>query len=227
MSCPRTPHLLSEYFDETQSPLARQEMERHLKKCQACSDELTSLLLAKSSLERWQTQRVPRWDRTVPLFKAEHRREGLQRRNWITQWFPTAASLAMLVLVLFNVEFYRDENGFRLVFGASATANSQAQLERFRTEQRQQQEQLMSQYLARLDERQENNNLRLMQVVLDEARQISAENFEQIYTYFEQQRQLDMETVQVSYQQLLDRDFETLRTMQQLAGVMQFPGQVR
>lgn len=80
----------------------------------------------------------------------------------------------------------------------------------------------MQLYMTRLDERQDSNNLRLMRTVLEQAREISAENFDQIYTYFDQQRQLDMETVQVSYQQLLDSDFETLRTIQQLASAAQY-----
>jgi len=67
----------------------------------------------------------------------------------------------------------------------------------------------------------------LMQAVMEQARELNADNFEQIYTYFEQQRQLDMETVQVSYQQLLDSDFETLRTMEQLANYVQFQGEPR
>ncbi|MCB1672535.1 MAG: zf-HC2 domain-containing protein [Gammaproteobacteria bacterium] len=231
MSCPRTSHLLTEYFDESRSPSAREETERHLRQCPDCSNELSGLLSVQESLRHWEERRVPQWDRGVALFRAERQPELPQRRGWILQWLPTAASLVMLVLLVFDAEIYRDESGFRIVFAGAGTAVQQAQLdtrfEDFSTVQRQRQEQQLQQFLTRLDEQQARRDLDLRQAVMSEARQLGAENFERIYSYFEQQRQLDMETVQVSYQQLLDRDFETLRTMQQLAGVMQVPGQVQ
>jgi hypothetical protein len=132
----------------------------------------------------------------------------------------------MLVLLLFNVSVVMNEGGFRIEFGAVAPGLSQVQLDQqllqFAEQQQQRQDASMQLYMTRLDERQDSNNLRLMRTVLEQAREISAENFDQIYTYFDQQRQLDMETVQVSYQQLLDSDFETLRTIQQLASAAQY-----
>ncbi|MEZ5492513.1 MAG: hypothetical protein R3F50_19705 [Gammaproteobacteria bacterium] len=229
MSCPNTRYLLTEYFDESQPSLAREELERHLDGCQQCSEELGRLQEALSTLDHWQEQRVPHWDRGAPLYLAEHRPESAGRINsgaWLTQWLPTAASFAMLVLLLFNGSVVMNEGGFRIEFGAVAPGLSQVQLDQqllqFAEQQQQRQDASMQLYMTRLDERQDSNNLRLMRTVLEQAREISAENFDQIYTYFDQQRQLDMETVQVSYQQLLDSDFETLRTIQQLASAAQY-----
>ena len=234
MSCPKTRYLLTEYFDESQPSTAREELERHLTGCQQCSEELGRLQEALNTLNHWQEQRVPHWDRGASLYLAEHRPEragGNNRGAWLTQWLPTAASFAMLVLLLFNVSVVTNEGGFRIEFGAAAPALSQVQLDQqllqFAEQQQQRQDASMQLYMTRLDERQDSNNLRLMRTVLDQAREISADNFDQIYTYFEQQRQLDMETVQVSYQQLLDSDFETLRTIQQLASAAQYQGRIR
>jgi len=230
MSCPKTRHLLTEYFDDSLSSVARAEVERHLEGCEHCAAELTELLAVQDSLQGWQQQRVPHWDRGTSLFRNAHQKSsgtGIgvgSGRIW--QWLPTAASFAMFALLLFNVSITSSGNGFTVTFGNAVDSMEQQQLEQqlasFAAAQQQQQEQDLQLFMAQLAERLDSNNLRLMQAVMDQTRELSAQNFEQVYTYFEQQRQLDMETVQVSYQQLLDSDFETLRTMEQLANYVQF-----
>ena len=231
MSCPKTRHVLREYFDGSLSSVARAEIERHLQECEHCAGELTDLLAVQDTLEVWQEQRVPHWDRGTALFRSAHRKDLDSRSGRLWQWIPTAASLAMFALLVFNVSISSNSNGFVVTFGGSGTTLEQDQLEQqlasFAVSQQQQQEQDLQLFMARMAERLDSNNLRLMQAVVEQARELSAENFEQIYTYFEQQRQLDMETVQVSYQQLLDSDFETLRTMEQLANYVQFQGELR
>jgi hypothetical protein len=152
-------------------------------------------------------------------------------RKGLWQWLPTAASLAMLTLLLFNVTVSSDDNGITVAFGnQGGTADEvllSERLAQFAQQQQQRQEVALQLFLTRIDERQDSNNLRLMQAVLEQTQQLATDNFEQMYSYFEQQRQLDMENVQVSYQQLLDSDFETLQTMEQLASFVQFQGEIR
>ncbi|MBT4257536.1 MAG: hypothetical protein HOD87_15860, partial [Gammaproteobacteria bacterium] len=57
--------------------------------------------------------------------------------------------------------------------------------------------------------------------------QATAENLEQIYAYFEQQRILDLQDMRVGYQQLVDSDYETIRSLQQLASFVSFQDDVR
>ena len=231
MSCPKTRHLLTEYFDDSLSSVARAEIERHLEGCEHCTAELTELLEVQDTLEHWQEQRVPHWDRATTLFRNAHRKVPDSGPRWMWQWVPTAASFAMFMLLVLNTSISSSGNGFAVSFGGSGALLGQEQLDRrfadFAAAQQQQQEQDLQLFMTGVAERLDSNNLRLMQAVMEQTRELSAENFEQIYTYFEQQRQLDMETVQVSYQQLLDSDFETLRTMEQLANYVQFQGQIR
>jgi len=231
MSCPKTRHLLIEYFDDSLPPLAREEIEHHLAECRECASELDSVHAVQTRLDGWHEQRVPHWDRGIPLFKEEHGGPAARPGAWLWQWLPTAASLAMLVLLIFNVSVTRNGNGFTVAFGHRDGSMNESmlteQLTQFAQQQQQRQEQALQLFLSRIDERQDSNNLRLMQAVLEHTQQLSSENFEQMYSYFEQQRQLDMENVQVGYQQLLDSDFETLRTMEQLASFVEFQGEIR
>jgi len=89
------------------------------------------------------------------------------------------------------------------------------------------QDQAVQILLETLQQRQDVNNIRVMQTLVDYTEQLSAENFERIYAYFEQQRRLDLENVQNSYQQLVASDFETMRSMQQLANFVRDQGEAR
>ncbi len=226
MSCPKTQHVLLEYFSDDLAPLLREEMDKHLASCSHCNQELKALLLTKSNLESWEDQRVPHWDRGVELFKREHRAPGNRDGSWnIWQWLPTAASFAMLCVLLLNFEFSSSEQGFSISFGSSANYQSafENQLASFEETQRVE----MNQAIARMEDRQDGNNLRMMQAMLEQSQQTTAENLEQIYAYFEQQRILDLQDMRVGYQQLVDSDYETIRSLQQLASFVSYQDDVR
>ena len=231
MPCPKTQHLLTEYFADDLPAVTRSEIEKHLQACEECAEELKTLQDVQVSLSHWEEEKVPHWDRGTNLFRQEHGRSARRGRGWIWQWLPTAASFAMLCVLVFNVSLSSTENGFTVSFGGAEPGAEVSGLEQrlvqFTDSQRLEQEQTLQAFMARVDDRQDSNNLRLIQAVVEQAQQMNAENFDQMYSYFEQQRQLDMENVQVSYQQLADSDFETLRSMQQLANYVRFQGDVR
>ncbi len=226
MSCPKTQHLMQEYFSEELSPLTRDELDKHLSDCMDCNAELESLLLATESLQQWQQQRVPHWDRGLNLFRQEHRAARPVSRLWLGwQWLPTAASLAMLCILIFNVSIESDDSGFSLSFSGSApsSAELQAQLSDFQQTQRDE----MQQLLFRVESRQDSNNVQLLQAVMEQAQQSTAESFDQIYAYFEQQRLLDLQDMRAGYEQLVDSDYETIRSLQQLVNFVGYQGDIR
>lgn len=224
MSCPKTQHLLQEYFADDLAPLARDEMESHLTGCEYCNAELERLLLAQSSLRRWQDQRVPHWDRGLELFKREHRAAGHNtgfRLRW--QWLPTAASFAMLCVMLLNVSVVSDEQGFSIAFGGGSSQQIEARLAAFED----QQQSGMRDLVARVEDRQDSNNVQLLQAVMDQTQQTTAENLDRIYAFFEQQRLQDLQDMRVGYQELVDSDYETIRSLQQLAQFVSYQGELR
>ena len=54
MSCPKTQHILQEYFADNLASLAKEKIENHLLVCGHCSNELESLLLTQSTLNQWK-----------------------------------------------------------------------------------------------------------------------------------------------------------------------------
>jgi len=226
MSCPKTQYLLQEYFSEDLSAVARDELDRHLSDCAHCNAELESVLFVQRDIQQWQEQSVPHWDRGRELFRREHRAERPLSQLWLSwQWLPTAASLAMLCVLLFNVSVVSNESGFSVSFGGSSGANIdlRAQLAQFEQAQRGE----MRQLVARVESRQDSNNVQLLQAVMEQAQQSTADSFDQMYAYFEQQRLLDLQDMRAGYEQLVDSDYETIRSLQQLVNYVGYQGDIR
>jgi hypothetical protein len=226
MSCPKTHYLLQEYFSENLSAVARDELDRHLTDCVHCNAQLESVLLAQQDLQQWQEQRVPHWDRHLELFRQEHRIDRPVSRFWLSwQWLPTAASLAMLCVLLFNVNVISNDSGFSISFvGSSASgSNLNAQLADFEQAQRLE----MQQFVARVEGRQDSTNVQLLQAVMEQAQQSTADSFDQMYAYFEQQRLLDLQDMRAGYEQLVDSDYETIRSLQQLVNYVGYQSDIR
>mgnify|MGYP001037214227 CR=1 FL=1 len=225
MSCPKTEHLLSRYLAGDMTPLAREELFRHLADCEYCGAEMRGLDSVQRQLGSWNDERVPHWDRGLELFRREHRvpkDHGKLPNLW--QWLPTATSIAMLCLLLLNTSLVNSDQGLSVTFGSRLAATEiEAELAGFADAQRAE----MQALIARFEQRQDNNNVQLLQAVMEQTQQTTAENLEQIYTYFEQQRLQDLQAMRASYEQLVDSDYETIRSIEQLAQYVSYQGDLR
>ena len=226
MSCPKTPYILQEYFSENLMTVVRDELNKHLTECMYCNTQLESVLLAQQNLRQWQDQRTPHWDRGLELFRQEHRIGRPVSRFWVSwQWLPTAASLVMLCVLLFNVSVVSNDSGFSISFAGSSTfdSNLDAVLVEFEQEQRLEMKQLME----RVAIRQDSTNVQLLRAVMEQTQQSTADSFDQMYAYFEQQRLLDLQDMRASYEQLVDSDYETIRSLQQLVNYVGYQSDIR
>jgi len=220
MSCPKTPHLMQAYFSDALTSQSSEEIDRHLAQCDLCRTELESLLVAKSELLDWQDQSVPHWDRGLELFKREHQ-VALRGEGWFSrwQWLPTAASFAMLCILLFNTSIAVNETGLQIAFGSSTASEEVARtLTAFEAQQIDDIETL----IRRFEARQDSSNIQLLQAVMEQTQQSTAESLDRIYAYFEEQRLQDLQDMQLGYQQLADSDYATLRSLQELAQYVSF-----
>lgn len=217
MSCPKTEHILQEYFSDDLSSLAGEEIEKHLQQCGYCSTELETLLQTQNVLMTWQDSSVPHWDRGVELYRREHKAHQADR-PWfnIWQWLPTSVSFAMLCLLLLNTSISFTDDGFSVAFGAGGNSLDQ-ELQRQLAEFKAQQSAELEATIVRFEDRQDANALQLMQAVMAQTQQTTADNLDQIFAYFEEQRLQDMQTLSLSYQQLADSDYATIQSLQDLA----------
>ncbi|GAB5499732.1 MAG: hypothetical protein PsegKO_20430 [Pseudohongiellaceae bacterium] len=220
MSCPKTAHLMQEYFADHLTPLASEELDRHLAQCADCQTELDQLLATRSSLQAWREESVPHWDRGMELYRREHRVAAQPPRAWsIWQWLPTAASFAMLGVLLLNTTLVSSEQGFSISFG---TDSESQRIEQLLTDfARRQQDQLQA-VEARLAARQDSNNIQVLEAVLEQTQQATANNMDRLYAYFEQQRLQDLQAMRAGYEELVDSDYQTISSLRQLAQYVSF-----
>ena len=224
MSCPRTEHLLPEYFADDLTPLTREELDRHLAQCADCRQELEQVQAAHGSLAAWREESVPHWDRGMELYRREHQVAGdSSRRTWsVWQWLPSAASFAMLCLMLFNTTVVSSDRGFAIRFGATGDGDSDRQMEQVLADFAERQQQQLAAVEARLAARQDSNNIQVLEAVLEQTRQATADNMDRLYAYFEQQRLQDLQAMRAGYEELVDSDYQTISSLRQLAQYVSF-----
>lgn len=222
MSCPKTPEILSDYFDAGISEPARQQIQAHIDGCAVCRAELAQLKPVTSMLQGWHSEAVPEWNRAAAKGSAiSHTPDRAARKplhrsaRWWTawpQWAPLAASVMLAVAVLTQTSVSVSDEGWSVSFGGSATELQLAQLDA---------------YLARHAEYQQEVNQQMIEVALQQFGENTAENLYQMVTWFEEQRELDLRRMEAGFQQILDRDYQTVSSMQQLASFVQFQGELR
>ncbi|MFM1895587.1 MAG: hypothetical protein RLZZ385_661 [Pseudomonadota bacterium] len=234
MSCPKTHHLLTEFFADDLLPVMREEIEKHLVSCADCRDELAQLNAIRQRLGAWREETVPHWDRGMSHYPAAPavKKPALMGGWW--QWLPTAASFAMLCVLLFNVSLTSGPDGFTIAVGSMVDIRPPAEadsldrrLASFSESLQAQQAADLQAFMTSLEERQDSHDLRLMQAVLEQTNELNAASFERFYTYFEQQRQQDLQSLQIGYQQLADTNTETIQTVYQLADYVRFQGDIQ
>jgi len=226
MSCPRTQHLLKEYFSDELSKIAKEKIEAHVASCDYCRAELNDVLEAKETLESWQQQKAPHWDRGNELFRREHGKTDQLLTFWdklLWQLIPTSASLLMLLLVLFNIQFSSNQDGYNVSFGSPAVSALylESELQIFNAALGAELEDTIRQ----LEVRQDSQNMELLQAAIYQNQQDMFAGLERIYTLFEDQRLRDLEDMRIGYQQLMDSDYETLRSLRQLAQFVSYQEQ--
>lgn len=224
MSCKETEILVADYFDSSLPAAQRRILDHHMQQCAHCRAELAAAQQVGAHLRQWHEQPVPYWDR-IP--DALRKKRETHRASWFSwwQWAPAALSLMLVVAVFSNVQLTRTQDGFVLAFRAGNSMDEAAlaaQLARFEEQQRLRQEQELQALVARMEERQDASNIRLMETVIAQMSDSTSRSLDQVMAYFEATREQDMQILQSTYQQLANSDYETIRSVQQLASYVQY-----
>ena len=215
MTCEKSPYVVATLLDELSSSAEREQLRSHVSECAHCSVQLEEARVVQQKISTWQDAPVPHWVRSSMVKPKQESVQWWQRFS-LWQWAPLACSFLLALGVIFNVEFHKSNDGFVVVFGASGGVTQQ-----------QVQEQI-SRLSAQLDAQREADSLRLVETVVGNVmRQYdenNSRNLEQVIEYFDLQRQQDLQLLQSGYQQLADSDYETIRSVQQLASYVQYQG---
>jgi predicted anti-sigma-YlaC factor YlaD len=219
MTCKESAAMLAASFDENLSDSQRGRVDAHLSGCAYCRAELAAAQQVLGQLRQWQEQPVPQWER-VPV-SPRHKPVSVFGVWW--QWAPLAASVVLGLAVLLNLQIVRTDAGMVIAFGAASSLQQQmfeerlAQFEHAQRENLQQDLQVLS---ARLEMERAHYNNGLMDTIAAS----NTRSLEQVVAYFEAQRRQDLQLLQSSYQQLAESDYQTIRSVQQLASYVQSQG---
>ena len=160
------------------------------------------------------------------MFQREHGKSDRLLTFWekmLWQLIPTSASLFMLLLVVFNVQLSSDQDGFTLSFGSPEVSAIYLENELQIFEEMQGVE--LEDAIRQLEVRQDSQNMELLQAAIYQNQQDMHTGLERIYALFEDQRLRDLEDMRIGYQQLMDSDYETLRSLKQLAQFVSYKDQ--
>ena len=127
----------------------------------------------------------------------------------------TAACFVMLCVLAFNLQITDYGTGLNISFG-----KKNLEMESFIRDVRRVQELQLVEFnaaLAEVELIQTKNNARLLQTVLEQTQLYSAQNFDRVVRLCDAQRIQDLEDMRQEYPQLVDSDYKTLRSLQQLA----------
>lgn len=211
MSCSRIDLTVADHFDDSLTAAQRQEHQQHLASCDVCRQELAQLQHIPARLRNWQDVAVPEWDSRSVLTAAKPRRvlprTGAGWRK-LANWAPLAASMVLAMAVLAQTRLQVSEQGWSLSFGAEMPVSSaQAELDMERIDA----------LLAAHAEAQQTATRQWVEAALLTHGQATADNLYQWMSWMEQQRQQDVQRMEAGFQQLLDRDFQTVDSVRQLA----------
>lgn len=209
MSCPNTPELIADHCDPMASAESLQRHRIHLEGCQYCQQELELLKPVPARLLRWQNLSMPDWDRSsmikpVPIRKSIPSR--VRTIPLLAQWLPLAASVVLTIAVFSQTRLEVNEQGWSVSFGTSSTLDAQQ----------------LDDYLAAYSRAQEADTREWVQSALKTHGETTADSVYQWMTYMEQQRELDIKRMEAGFEQLLDRDFQTVDSVRQLASYVMY-----
>jgi enoyl-CoA hydratase/carnithine racemase len=131
----------------------------------------------------------------------------------------------MLCVLLFNVSVVSNDSGLSISFSGSSALDSNLNTQLVEFEEAQRLE--IKQLAARVASRQDNTNVHFLRAIMEHTKQSTADSFDQMYAYFEQQRLLDLQDMRAGYEQLVDSDYETIRSLRQLVNYVGYQSDIR
>lgn len=214
MSCPHIADSIADHFEELLTPSARQKHEQHLAGCSECRAEVEALDGIPGRLRQWQVQAVPEWDSRA-IMRPQAARKTLKHRvsRWpavsgaMSRWVPLAASMVLAVAVITQTRLEITDSAWTISFGAATPSLSDEQLRHY-----------FSDYI----DSQQADTQRWVEAALRTHGETTADSVYQWMTWMEQQRETDVARMEAGFRQLLDRDFQTVDSVRQLASYVMY-----
>lgn len=185
------------FFDSAASSDAQHKLQQHLTECAVCHAEIAALSPVAEVLTSWQMQAVPDWDKKAVRQLSGSRPRLRRHAALVARWAPLAASLLLAVAVLTQTQLHVSEGGWSLHFGSDRLGSDR-----------------------RYADAQHAETQQWVEAALRAHGETTADSLYQWMRWMEQQREQDVQRMEAGFQQLLDRDFQTVDSVRQLASYL-------
>lgn len=194
MSCPRITETIANHFELQLPAAARQEHLQHLQQCSECRQEIAGMQSVSDLMEQWQKQPLPEWDRGA-IVRPHSSRKPLPRRSSL--WTGLARWAPLAASVVLAVAVLADT---RLQVSDDGWSIS---------------------FGASTDSQQAETRA-WVEAALRAHGETTADSIYQWMTWMEQQRELDVQRMEAGFEQLLNRDYQTVDSVRQLASYVMY-----
>lgn len=195
-NCKLTPQVMADHLGARPGSTAGREAARHIAVCPDCQAELAGLEPVTARLRQWREQPVPAWNR------RPQGRAPFWRNLWLRwQWAPLAASMVLALAVVFNVRVGVNGDGWQIAFGDTSAPSEAA--------------------LTSLEERWQQALANTERELADE----TVRHIESVVQWVEERREADLQMLEASFDQMLEREYETAQSVRQLASYVQYQEQ--
>ncbi|MEX1197463.1 MAG: hypothetical protein WEB57_06350 [Pseudohongiellaceae bacterium] len=196
-TCKQTPRVMADHLGARPGSSAGREAARHIADCPDCQAELAGLEPVTARLRQWREQPVPAWNR------QPRGRAAFWRNLWLRwQWAPLAASMVLVLAVVFNLRVSVNEAGWQVAFGGAASMPSAAAL-------------------TAMEERWQQTLTRTERELTNE----TVQHIESVVQWVEERREADLRVLEASFEQMLEREYQTAQSVRQLATYVQYQEQ--
>ncbi|MET1255809.1 zf-HC2 domain-containing protein [Aliikangiella maris] len=201
---------LTDYIDGKLSPEIRQAFERAIEQCESCRKVYQHSLSIHHAATQWQNEPVPDWHRTRYI-TGNKKTTG----QWLN-WTALAASAAAILMVVFQVRFTTNEQGFQIAFGGSNQQQINQIVEQKLTEFKQQQALLLDARLVDQSTKQDMANKLLMSKILEKTRDERRDDLNFLVTGIQTQRYEDKQKYDKQLSYLADNLIENNQYINQI-----------
>ena len=194
MSCSRLTESIANHFESRLSPAAREKHQQHLLQCSECRLETAALASVPDVLSQWQKQSVPEWDRIAAARPHGYRKSLPRRHSLWPAMIRWAPLAASLVLAVAVLTQTRLEvsESGWQISFGGVADNRQTEMQAW------------------------------VESALRTHAETTADNVYQWMTWMEQQRELDVQRMEAGFEQLLNRDYQTVDSVRQLASYVMY-----
>jgi len=202
-------HLL-DYIEDSLSPAVKKQVDNAIDRCENCRQVYRQAISVQQAAFNWQESEVPAWHRTEFAVRPKPKLQ-----NWLS-WTSLATSTLAILMVLFQVQFAQNPDGFSVAFGGNNAAKVDQLVEQRLLQYQQRQTALLDARLLAQNEKLGTAHKLAMVDLLDKTRAERREDMSFLVTGIQTQRFEDLENVDNKLTMLADNQIENNQYLNQI-----------